>query len=93
MRQTSLMAYAGVRPKLGRNQSIVLDALGDIYPASDKELASHLKWPINSITPRRGELVTKKQVVVAYVAKDRSGRTVTFWKPQNGGSDELADVD
>ncbi len=63
IRQTSLLAYQDVKKKLSRTQAMVLEALEEISPASDKDIARHLKWPINSITPRRGELVTKNKVV------------------------------
>lgn len=35
----------------------------------------------NSVTPRVLELRKKKQVVIAYVARDESGRSSTYWKP------------
>jgi predicted ArsR family transcriptional regulator len=83
MTQTSLEAYfTEVQPKLGKNQQLVLEALEDIFPATNKQLAKHLGWEINSITPRIKELREKKKVVKAYIAKDESGRSATFWQPK-----------
>jgi DNA-binding MarR family transcriptional regulator len=93
MRQTSLDAYFNeVKPKLSRTQLLVLEALEEIAPANDKQIAAYLNWPINSVTPRRGELLKKKQVTVAYVGKDTSGRSTTFWKPKDM-QDEFTDTD
>jgi predicted ArsR family transcriptional regulator len=92
MTQTSLEAYFNeVQPKLGRNQKLVLEALEDIFPATNKQIAKHLGWEINSITPRILELRAKGKVVKAYVAKDESGRSATFWKPK-GSYDEYPET-
>lgn len=81
IRSTSLEAYRGV--KLNKNQRVVYEAVQDIYPCSDKDIAKYLNWPINSVTPRRGELFKKEKITDAYIAKDQTGRKVTFWKPSN----------
>lgn len=82
MRQTSLDTYFNeVKPNLNNKQQLVLEALEEIAPATNKMLARHLKWEINSVTPRCLELRKKKQVAIAYVAKDSTGRNATFWKP------------
>lgn len=82
MRQTSLLAYKTIEHKLGPKQKTVLEALEEIAPATDKQLAEHLGWPINTVTPRRGELYKKGKVIEAYVQRDTSGRPATFWKPK-----------
>lgn len=82
MQQTSLEAYFNVvKPNLNNKQQLVMEALEEIFPANNKQIAAHLKWPINSVTPRVLELRKKKQVVIAYVAKDDTGRSSTYWKP------------
>ena len=54
---TSLEAYRLLtREMLGERQRLVFKALEVMGMASDKELAFALGWPINTITPRRGEL-------------------------------------
>ena len=80
MQQTSLLAFEGVQATLGRNQKLVLEALEKIGPANNKELAAHLRWQINSITPRVLELRKKRKVEQAYIAKDHSGRQCIYWR-------------
>ena len=85
IQQTSLLAYREiVDGKLGRNQKLVLEALEEIAPASNKQIAAHMNWPINSVTPRMLELRGQKlnKVVRAYVGKDASGRQAIYWKPR-----------
>ena len=83
MQQTSLEAYWNfTKPKLNERQKAVLEALEEIFPASNKQLAEHLQWPINSITPRVLELRTKGVVVKAYTGKDLTGRSQNYWTPK-----------
>jgi len=57
IRATSLEAYRALtKEALGLRQKLVLKALEAMGRASDKELSFALGWPINTITPRRGEL-------------------------------------
>ena len=57
--QTSLDAYNDIKTELGARQLQVLEAFKASNMAlCDFELAEALKLPINSITPRRGELQT-----------------------------------
>lgn len=59
MQQTSLFAYAQLQAdpvRLSERQRKVYQALQE-KPATDKETAAKLHWPINTVTPRRGELV------------------------------------
>lgn len=85
MRQTSILAYGMLdKEKLNNKQREVYEAIEDLYPCSDKDIAKHLNWPINSVTPRRGELYKKHRIIADYVARDYTGRMVTFWKPRDG---------
>ena len=77
--QSSLPAYK----ELGKDRcrEIVLKAISSIGVCNDRQLSEHLNWPINRITPRRGELVQlgfimqdKKQV------DPQTKRTVSYWK-------------
>ena len=80
MQQTSLDAYfSHTKTDLNRNQKMVLEALEDIAPACNRQIAEHMKWPINSITPRILELRTKGYVVSAYIGQDVSGRKAVYW--------------
>lgn len=57
VQKTSLEAYRALTAEaLGERQKLVFKALETMGRASDKELSFALGWPINTITPRRGEL-------------------------------------
>lgn len=82
VQQTSLLAYKEAKQKLNQKQSIVLYTLQQIYPATNLDIATHLGWAINSVTPRVHELRAKKLVVEAKKAIDpRTGRKSMFWRP------------
>jgi hypothetical protein len=53
---TSLWAYQLAAKDLGAKQKAVLDALRFFPDATNAEIAAHLKWPVNRITPRILEL-------------------------------------
>lgn len=82
IQQTSLETYFAIKPKLGRRQHQVLEALEEISPANNQEIAKHLGWPINSITPRVLELRQKGKVEEAYKQKNSQGRTTIYWQPK-----------
>ena len=56
--QTSLFAYKSVLPKLGEKQREVLSVFEDnpYHDYTNMELAEHLGWGINRVTPRVKEL-------------------------------------
>lgn len=55
---TSILSYRALKDVIGDRQITVLDVLErSEEPLSDKQIAAALKWPINCVTPRRGELV------------------------------------
>ena len=79
-RNTSLDAWADVRSRLGDRQESVMTALEIAeQPLCDVELSERLGWPINRVTPRRGELVDLGLVEDAGVEKWR-GRRRHFWR-------------
>ncbi len=82
VQQTSLLAYKEAKQKLNQKQNIVLYTLQQIHPATNLDIAHHLGWAINSVTPRVHELRAKKLVVEAKKAIDpRTGRKSMFWRP------------
>lgn len=82
IQQTSLLAYLGeVRPKLNNSQQMVLEVLEQIYPANNKQIARHIGWSINSVTPRVLELRKAGRVQVVKIDKDESGRSSMFYAP------------
>ncbi|HEY0089695.1 MAG TPA: hypothetical protein VGB37_12685 [Candidatus Lokiarchaeia archaeon] len=81
VRATSLMAYAYVLENLGQRQLEVLKAINKIEPCSDLDIAEYLNKPINTIVPRRNELVKKGLVLESSVGiSKQTNRLVTFWK-------------
>ncbi len=48
--------YAKVKPTLGDRQRVIWQALNEREDWTNSELASHLDWPINTVTPRVKEL-------------------------------------
>ena len=57
IQETSLMAYEGIKIKLGQRQRQVLSLLeGSKEPLANREIAHALGREINSITPRVKEL-------------------------------------
>jgi len=81
MRLTSLQAWDSIKDDLGHKQKAVYNTLKRIQPATDVMIADALHWPINTVTPRRGELCTKfKLVGVDHVGKNNLNRNVTYWR-------------
>lgn len=57
IQQTSLQAYEQVQPKIGKNQQIIFNLIYIHEGITDAEIGNTLDWPINTVTPRRNELV------------------------------------
>jgi hypothetical protein len=82
--QTSLPAYKEAKQNINNKQQDVLDAIEKLGVCCDHQIAEHLFWPINRVTPRRGELVDAGKIHIAFRGKDfETGRTVNFWKISN----------
>jgi len=79
MQATSIQAYRNLKG-LGERQQQVLEALEGIYPATNRQVSVESGIPINVVTPRMGELVTKGRVEQAYKSDD-NGRTAIYWRP------------
>jgi hypothetical protein len=83
MRQTSLQAYWSLeQEKINERQRQVLEALEEIAPANNRQVAFHSGIPINVVTPRMGELLKKHRIEQAYIGHDSAtGRRAIFWRP------------
>lgn len=80
--KTSGVAYHEV-PKESRDycRQQVLIAIKKLQPCTDRQISEYLNWPINRVTPRRGELVDSGVVVLSMKEPDPlTGRTVNFWQ-------------
>jgi hypothetical protein len=79
-KQTSLPAYKEARISKDYCRQIVLITIRKLGVCNDRQISEELKWPINRVTPRRGELVDTKHVINVGKGKDpKSGRTVNWW--------------
>jgi hypothetical protein len=81
---TSLWAYQVASKNLGAKQKEVLDALRFFPDATNAEIAEHLKWPVNRITPRILEL---RNMELVFDAGRRgckvTGSTAHAWKAKH----------
>lgn len=76
--QTSLPAFK--EPGKDRCREIVLSAIRTLGICNDKQIAEYLDWPINRVTPRRGELETAGRIVSDGKRKGKEGRLVNWWR-------------
>lgn len=81
VRDTSLMAWMEVQSSLGEKQGLVFAALKAFGPMTNMELASHLGWSINRVTPRVLELRNESFVVYEGSRSCKvTGRTAYVWR-------------
>lgn len=76
--QTSLFAYRSLN-NLGDRQRRVFGKLRELGRATNEELAAALDWPINTITPRVGELRRFGYVTPDGTKLSKSGRPAKVW--------------
>lgn len=84
---TSIEAYAKV--KLGPNQTIVHQALGELGKATDLEIADYLDKPINEVTPRRSELVEYGYIKEDGRKMNRTGNSAKAWVLSDPSADKV----
>jgi DNA-binding MarR family transcriptional regulator len=78
VQENSLDAYDSVC--INDRQAEVLAAVEKLGACSDLEIAAETGLPINSITPRRGELVAAGLLVKAGEKLGPTGRRCSVWK-------------
>ena len=80
IQETSLEAYEILQPDLGELQEEVYNAIIDNPGVSNHELAQHLGWEINRVTPRVKELRDKGIVIYSHNKQDEeTNRKVMCW--------------
>lgn len=78
--QNSLFAYSFLQPKLSDRQKEVYTAMRAYNRAfTDKDISDFMNIPINSITPRRGELL-KKGLIRKSGDIIQNGRKASLWE-------------
>lgn len=76
----SLFAFSFLQPKLSDRQREVYDAMRMMNRSfTDKDLSDFMSIPINSITPRRGELL-KKGLIRKSGDVIQNGRKASLWE-------------
>jgi hypothetical protein len=83
IRQTSLESWRKTQPVLGRKQAEMLNVFKEFryVSFSDRALAKMLDWTINTVCPRRGELLVKGLIVEDGTTFDEeTKRKVMLWK-------------
>ena len=84
IQDTSLHAYALATQNLGARQKQVLDALRFFPDATNAEIAAHLAWPINRVTPQMKELREQGLVLGAGRRACRvTGGTAHTWRAKH----------
>lgn len=88
---SSLPAYKEAPAKKDYARQMVFIAICKLAPCTDRQIAEHLGWPINRITPRRGELVQQGQIIQQIKAPDPvTKRTVSWWIKKPEGLQQLS---
>jgi hypothetical protein len=81
---TSLWAYAQATQNLGAKQKQVLDTLRYFPDATNAEIAARMGIPINTVTPRTGELRKMGLVLEAGVRRCKiTGNRAHAWKAKH----------
>jgi hypothetical protein len=83
IRQTSLESWRKTQPVLGRKQAEMLNVFKEFRYVSftDRTLAKMLDWTINTVCPRRGELLAKGLIVEDGIIFDgETKRKATLWR-------------
>lgn len=83
VRDTSLMAFMEVREDrehLGQMQMKVFEVIKANPYVSDLEISEILGIQINSITPRRNELLEMGFIMDCGTKKNKNNRLVHYWK-------------
>jgi len=79
---TSLDAYLHISERhLCNAQKKVYETISRLGEASDKDIAEVLGWPINRVTPRRGELHGMNRIICTGERQDpRTHRREMIWR-------------
>ena len=78
-RDTSLSAYKQLQHISNKQQDVLIQI--HIHPNStDIQIAQYLIWPINRVTPRRGELEKLGLIVSSGVIRQINGRLSHTWR-------------
>lgn len=77
--ETSYAAWQSIQEDLSEKQKLVLWAFRSQGDKTNAEMAEFLAWPINTITPRVGELVKKRLIEAKGVKMANTRRKAIVW--------------
>lgn len=78
---TSALAFQSLKDNIGAKQYDVFCAISILGECNNQEIARHLGWEINRITPRVYELRGKGLVTESRRERDVvTGRLTNYWK-------------
>lgn len=77
--ETSALAYDSIQDKLTEKQKVVRWAFRSQGNKTNAEMSEFLGWPINTITPRTGELVKLGHVEAKCIKIGPTGRRAIVW--------------
>jgi len=81
VRKTQKIAHDKIKKVSNNKQQQVVLAISHLSSATNRELATHLGWEINSVTGRVNELMHKSLVTSNGTKLDtNTNRTVTLWE-------------
>lgn len=81
VRDTSLDAFTDIKPKLGKLQQTILEAIRKLGTPTDMEIATHLNMSIRTVGARRNELmnmgvITENEKRICSISK----KTAYSWR-------------
>lgn len=77
---TPLFAFEDAKIGLNEKQQKVLEAIISLGKCYDRQIADYLKWPINCVCNRRGELLKMGKIECLGLTKNEAGRAVQQYK-------------
>lgn len=82
VQQTSILSFKATLPTLSHKQSVMYEAFKKVKaPVTDRDLTKILGWPINTVTPRRGELEKLGHITQAgYTFDLETNRHTKTWR-------------
>jgi DNA-binding MarR family transcriptional regulator len=77
--ETSHLAWDSVQKDLTAKQKVVMWAFKSQGKMTNAQMSEFLGWPINTVTPRVGELVKMGVIEAKGVIRGTTGRSAIVW--------------
>lgn len=89
---TSLRTYESIKPKLGRQQRRIYEALSEMGRASNEQLADSLQIPLSSVCGRINDLCHLGMVGKEGVTKSKYNKPATLWSVRDFNDRKLVQM-